>query len=111
MERFFPPDQGHFDTPTPIRSEYFDDPAAAVARLEQIYDAHTGFLRDKFQEPLRGGTAASRPRDLSAGPAGDADLREDRLRAYGHASAPAPTRRPSRARRCSATIWRTRSGS
>jgi AMP nucleosidase len=54
MERFFPPERGQIDTPPPIKSEYFDDPAAAVGRLEKIYDAHTAFLRDRFQALLSG---------------------------------------------------------
>jgi AMP nucleosidase len=62
MERFSPPERGNFDTPPPIKSEYFDNPAAAVARLEQIYDAHTAFLRGRFQALLNGGEVPRRVR-------------------------------------------------
>jgi AMP nucleosidase len=54
MERFSPPERGHIDTPAPIESEFFDDPDAALVRLEQIYEAHTAFLRDRFQAFLDG---------------------------------------------------------
>jgi len=54
MERFSPAERGHFDTPVPIQSEYFDDPAAAVARLEEIYESHARFIREKFQALVRG---------------------------------------------------------
>ncbi len=90
MERFPPPDQANFDTPAPIRSEYFDDPDAAVARLEKIYDAHTAFLRDRFQELLRG---APMPRRVRATyPQIRLETRTyaniDSRLAYGHVSGP-----------------------
>ena len=42
------------ETPEPVAREYFDDPAAAVARLIQLYDISTGWLLDRFVETLNG---------------------------------------------------------
>lgn len=39
-------------TPTTIAPQSFDDPAAAVDRLIEIYDRNTGFLQDAFQQYL-----------------------------------------------------------
>ena len=36
-------------TPPPIATEAFTDAASAVARLEEIYERNTKFLRDKFE--------------------------------------------------------------
>ena len=35
-------------TPPPIATEAFTDGAAAVARLDEIYQRNTQFLRDRF---------------------------------------------------------------
>ncbi len=49
-------------TPERIPAEQFRDAEAALARLELIYDTHTAFLRDKFEEFLRTGTLPARVR-------------------------------------------------
>ncbi len=36
-------------SPPPIATEAFSDAAAAVARLEEIYERNTKFLRDRFE--------------------------------------------------------------
>jgi AMP nucleosidase len=53
-------------TPQPIATEAFTDTAAAVARLEEIYERNTGFLRDRFEayansEPLTTRVRATYP--------------------------------------------------
>ena len=47
------------DVPTP---EKFTDPAAAVARLEQLYDQATAFLCDSFAKAMDGGAPTERYR-------------------------------------------------
>src|SRR5687767_14565115 len=52
--------------PPPIATESFTDATAAVARLEQIYDRNTAFLRGRFEayargEPLDGRVRATYP--------------------------------------------------
>ncbi len=42
------------ETPDPVERAYFDDPAAAVARLVQLYDRATSFLLDRFMATLGG---------------------------------------------------------
>ncbi|THD85484.1 AMP nucleosidase [Aliigemmobacter aestuarii] len=42
--------------------EAFDDPAAAVARLEQLYDGATRFLADHFSRAVTGGRPSARIR-------------------------------------------------
>jgi len=37
------------ETPPPITTEAFVDAGAAVARLEEIYERNTGFLRSRFE--------------------------------------------------------------
>ena len=49
------PDSSHFDRPRPIAPARFDDAEAAVKRLQQIYEKHTGFIRDRFAALLRTG--------------------------------------------------------
>lgn len=49
-------------TPYPIRTEAFDDPAAAVARLAEIYERNTGFLRDRFEAFANGESFTTRVR-------------------------------------------------
>jgi AMP nucleosidase len=41
------------DRPKPIPFESFEDADAAVARLEEIYDSHTAFIRDRFAALLK----------------------------------------------------------
>jgi len=49
-------------SPPPIATQAFTDAAAAVARLEEIYERNTGFLRDRFQAYARGEPIATRVR-------------------------------------------------
>jgi AMP nucleosidase len=42
------------DQPPPIATQAFTDAEAAVARLEEIYDRNTQFLRDRFEAYLNG---------------------------------------------------------
>ncbi|HRO13960.1 MAG TPA: AMP nucleosidase, partial [Paracoccus sp. (in: a-proteobacteria)] len=42
------------ETPPAAKRDYFDDPAAAVARLTELYDRASGFLLDRFLETLGG---------------------------------------------------------
>jgi AMP nucleosidase len=46
----------------PIATESFGDATAAVARLEQIYDRNTAFLRERFEAYARGEPPAARVR-------------------------------------------------
>lgn len=46
-------DADSVDRPKPIPFESFTDADAAVARLEEIYDSHTAFIRDRFAALLR----------------------------------------------------------
>ncbi|MBC57395.1 MAG: AMP nucleosidase [Confluentimicrobium sp.] len=50
------------ETPALVEPESFSDPAAAVARLCQLYEDATGFLRDRFQETLSGKPRTARYR-------------------------------------------------
>ncbi len=49
-------------TPKPFEPREYTDAAAAVARLEEIYDRNTAFLRGKFQSFLKGTPPKSRVR-------------------------------------------------
>jgi AMP nucleosidase len=49
-------------TPPPVATEAFTDADAAVARLEQIYERNTGFLRDHFDAYVNGRPLAARVR-------------------------------------------------
>jgi AMP nucleosidase len=49
-------------TPQAIATESFTDPASAVARLEEIYERNTQFLRDRFEAYLNGEALAARVR-------------------------------------------------
>ena len=42
------------ETPPPITTQAFGDGAAAVARLEEIYERNTGFLRNRFEAYVNG---------------------------------------------------------
>jgi AMP nucleosidase len=49
-------------TAPPIATEAFADAAAAVDRLQQIYERHTAFLRRHFESYARGKPLESRVR-------------------------------------------------
>ncbi|MEQ8696452.1 AMP nucleosidase [Bauldia litoralis] len=49
-------------TPKRIARKRFDDAEAAVARLEQIYERHTAFLREQFARMLANGSPGGRVR-------------------------------------------------
>jgi AMP nucleosidase len=49
-------------TPPPIATEAFTDAAAAIARLEEIYERNTGFLRDRFDAYANGEPLTARMR-------------------------------------------------
>src|SRR5690606_15528261 len=49
-------------TPPPIPTELFDDAAAAVRRLEEIYERNTAFLRSRFEAYANGANLESRVR-------------------------------------------------
>ncbi|MDQ0313951.1 AMP nucleosidase [Amorphus orientalis] len=59
--RSAPPTSSGFDLPPAWPSEAFRDAAAAVARLEAIYDRNTRFLRDRFEAVVAGGGVPERP--------------------------------------------------
>ena len=50
------------ETPPPFATEAFADAGAAVARLEEIYERNTRFLRDRFEAYVNGGAFAKRVR-------------------------------------------------
>src|SRR4029453_5631133 len=50
------------ETPPPLSTEAFVDSAAAVARLEEIYERNTQFLRDRFEAYVNGGALTTRVR-------------------------------------------------
>jgi AMP nucleosidase len=50
------------ETPPPFATEAFVDSGAAVARLEEIYERNTRFLRDRFEAYVNGGAFATRVR-------------------------------------------------
>jgi AMP nucleosidase len=50
------------ETPPPFATEAFVDAGAAVARLEEIYERNTRFLRDRFEAYVNGGAFATRVR-------------------------------------------------
>src|SRR5215470_3625994 len=49
-------------TPPPIATEAFTDAPLAVARLEEIYERNTRFLRDHFEAYINGGPVPARAR-------------------------------------------------
>jgi AMP nucleosidase len=51
-----------FLTPPPIATEAFTDAAGAVARLDEIYQRNTAFLRDHFEAYANGAAPAARVR-------------------------------------------------
>jgi AMP nucleosidase len=50
------------ETPPAIATEAFTDAAAAVARLEAIYERNTKFLRERFEAYAHGGALTGRVR-------------------------------------------------
>src|SRR3954466_15376255 len=50
------------ETPPPLATEAFVDAGAAVARLEEIYERNTRFLRDRFEAYVNGGAFTTRVR-------------------------------------------------
>jgi len=50
------------ETPPAIATEAFTDAAAAVGRLEEIYERNTKFLRDRFEAYAHGGALTARVR-------------------------------------------------
>ncbi|MBW8857133.1 MAG: AMP nucleosidase, partial [Bradyrhizobium sp.] len=50
------------ETPPPFATEAFVDAGAAVARLEEIYERNTRFLRDRFEAYVNGGAFTTRVR-------------------------------------------------
>jgi AMP nucleosidase len=49
-------------SPPPIATEAFTEPAAAVARLHDVYERNTGFLRERFEAYVGGEPLATRVR-------------------------------------------------
>src|SRR2546430_3104028 len=49
-------------SPKPVATEAFTDASAAVARLEEIYERNTGFLRDRFEAYAKGEPLEARVR-------------------------------------------------
>ena len=49
-------------TPCPFATEAFSDATAAVARLQEIYDRNTRFLRDRFEAYINGERLTTRVR-------------------------------------------------
>jgi AMP nucleosidase len=56
------PSQPSTQSPPPIATEPFVDASAAVARLEEIYERNTGFVRDRFEAYAKGEGLATRVR-------------------------------------------------
>ncbi|GKQ55812.1 AMP nucleosidase [Bradyrhizobium sp. Ce-3] len=50
------------ETPPPITTEAFVDAAAAVARLEEIYERNTAYLRNRFEAYVNGAVITTRVR-------------------------------------------------
>src|SRR5438094_935747 len=50
------------ETPPPFATEAFVDAGAAVARLEELYERNTRFLRDRFEAYVNGGAFTTRVR-------------------------------------------------
>lgn len=50
------------ESPPPLATQAFTDAEAAVARLEEIYDRNTQFLRDRFEAYLNGQSFATHVR-------------------------------------------------
>ncbi len=50
------------ESPPAVATEAFTDAGAAVARLEEIYERNTKFLRDRFEAYAQGGALSARVR-------------------------------------------------
>ncbi|MBI3515107.1 MAG: AMP nucleosidase [Proteobacteria bacterium] len=77
-------------SPKRIATEAFTDAAAAVARLEEIYERNTAFLRQRFQAYLKGEKLATRVRAVYpfVRITTDTHARLDSRLAYGFVSGP-----------------------
>ncbi|TKD18150.1 AMP nucleosidase [Rhodobacter capsulatus] len=77
-------------TPPPSAHDSFTDPAAAVARLEQLYAEATGFLLQKFNEVLATGRADTRFRAFypEVRITVTSHLKADSRLSFGHVSSP-----------------------
>ncbi|ETD86201.1 AMP nucleosidase [Rhodobacter capsulatus] len=77
-------------TPPPSAHDTFTDPAAAVARLEQLYTEATGFLLQKFNEVLANGRADTRFRAFypEVRITVTSHLKADSRLSFGHVSSP-----------------------
>ncbi|SDF46226.1 AMP nucleosidase [Rhodobacter capsulatus] len=77
-------------TPPPSAHDSFTDPAAAVARLEQLYAEATGFLLQKFNEVLATGHADTRFRAFypEVRITVTSHLKADSRLSFGHVSSP-----------------------
>src|SRR5215831_14067035 len=69
-------------SPKRIAPEAFSDAAAAVARLEEIYERNTAFLRQRFQAYLKGEKLASRVRAVYPFVRITTETRPDLFRGY-----------------------------
>jgi AMP nucleosidase len=81
-------------TPPPVVTEGFTDAAAAVARLEEIYERNTKFLRDHFEAYVNGAPLAARVRANYpfVRVTTSTHVRLDSRLAYGFVAGPACTR-------------------
>src|SRR3990172_10652518 len=84
------PDLYDFVRPRPIAFKAFRDADAAVARLEEIYEKHTAFIRDRFaallkNKRLHGKVRATYP-EIRVQTSSFAKI-DSRL-SYGHVSGP-----------------------
>jgi AMP nucleosidase len=77
-------------SPQPIPTEAFTDAAAAVARLDEIYQRNTAFLRNRFEAYTRGEPPAGRLRATypSVRITTDTHARLDSRLSYGFVSGP-----------------------
>ncbi|PYF11731.1 AMP nucleosidase [Rhodobacter viridis] len=77
-------------TPPPSAHDTFTDPAAAVARLEQLYAEATSFLLQKFNEVLANGDADTRFRAFypEVRITVTSHLKADSRLSFGHVSSP-----------------------
>lgn len=77
-------------TPPPSAHDSFTDPAAAVARLEQLYAEATGFLLQNFNEVLATGRADTRFRAFypEVRITVTSHLKVDSRLSFGHVSSP-----------------------
>jgi len=83
-------DPSDFDRPPPAAFEAFTDAEAAVARLEDIYERHTAFIRDQFAALLQNRHLRARVRatypEIRVQTSSFAQI--DTRLSYGHVAAP-----------------------